>query len=106
MSEFPKSFQWTGDETDIITFQSADDSPMCKSGARWAWPFFYKVVRSGQWVPCETPFTAHDELTLLRTFRETVIQATQDTPNHRLPQVIFAADDAVRKVNQQQESIT
>lgn len=37
------------------------------------------------------------ELTLLRTFRDTVLNAAQETPNHQLPSAIFAADDVVRK---------
>lgn len=99
MSEFPKSFHFCDAPDDVITFHSADEIAVCRSGFRWD----YALVRkSHRWIP----FDASNELTLLRTFRDTVIQATQDTPNHRLPQVIFAADDVVRKVNQQQESIT
>lgn len=37
------------------------------------------------------------ELTLLRTFRDTVLNAAQETPNHQLPSTIFAADKAVRR---------
>jgi hypothetical protein len=51
----------------------------------------------------QQPNPQPDELTALRTFRETVVTAAQFTPNHRLPQEIFAADDAVRKAVNQRE---
>lgn len=96
---WPKSFVWENGE--VITFLNEHDVRKCRENCTWT---YENVRRSRVWKPLENK--SADELALLRTFRDTVIQATQDTPNHRLPQVIFAADDAVRKVKQQQESIT
>ncbi len=95
MSEFPKSFHWKYDETDVITFRSEDDMPRCKSNDVWT----YKFVTSDRlqrWVPCGGPADHAAELQTLRTFHATVMQATQDTPNHRLCEAIFAADKVVR----------
>lgn len=97
MSEFPKSFVWCQDPLDVITFRGPDDKPTCRQGYPWDWPTMNLVISPSKWVPCETPFTERDELTLLRTFRDTVLNAAQVTPNHQLPAAIFAADDVVRR---------
>lgn len=103
MSEFPKSFRWHADAMDVITFNSPDDRPFCKQGMRWDWSTMPLVISPSKWIPLADDST---ELTLLRTFRDTVLNAAQETPNHQLPAAIFAADDLVRKVNQQQEPTT
>jgi hypothetical protein len=50
------------------------------------------------------PIDPQAELQTLRTFHATVMQATQDTPNHRLCEAIFAADKAVRLVGNTNEA--
>lgn len=90
MSEFPKSFHFCDAPDDVITFHSADEIAVCRSGLRWDYAW---VLKSARWIPCEY----RDELTLLRTFRDTVLRDAQETPNHQLPAAIFAADDVVRR---------
>lgn len=48
------------------------------------------------------PEVTADELTTLRRFHATVMQATQTESNSRLPQAIFAADAEVRRVVKQE----
>lgn len=90
MSEFPKSFQFVDSVDDVITFRDEHDVQTCKSGIRWSYCW---VSQSTRWKPTDE----HDELTALRTFHATVMQATQTESNARLPHAIFAADAEVRR---------
>jgi hypothetical protein len=95
MSEqWPQSFYFVDDESDVITFRAPDTVEVCKSGCRWSWSW---VIQSRRWIPCERLQEAK-ELTALRRFHATVLQATQDTSNSKLPHAIFQADDALAKI--------
>jgi hypothetical protein len=90
MSEFPKSFVWENGE--VITFLNEHDVRKCRENCTWT---YQNVISSRVWKPLE--IQSDTELTLLRTFRDTVLNAAQVTPNHQLPAAIFHADDVVRR---------
>lgn len=87
---WPKSFVWENGE--VITFLNEHDVRKCRENCAWT---YQNVLSSRVWKPLENQ--SANELTLLRTFREVVLNAAQVTPNHQLPAAIFAADDVVRR---------
>lgn len=57
-----------------------------------------EVVETFDHLPQPAMIDPQAELQALRQFRTAVIEGAQTTPNHKLPELIFKADDAVSKV--------
>lgn len=74
--EWPKSFHWCYDRTDILTFfnDSGENQATTKGDHRY---FNYVTDCRGSWVPCETPA---DHVRLYEAWKSPAVQACDPLP--------------------------